>query len=77
MKIGGLLDTGTGKRSVTLHVTGVNLWDRVLSDQEIADNSKKCNDEEGTAKEWHKWYDAAKAKSGYHSSPSACRPLRT
>ena len=73
LKIGGILGGGSATRDVVIHVTGVNLWKRVLSDQEIAKNAKKCDGGEGDAKPWHLWHDVAQANSGFLQETSQCQ----
>ena len=52
-------------------MTQVNLWDRVLNNQEIEAFSKSCNNGIGSLLSWADLYDAAK-KSRY-IKPSSCQ----
>lgn len=52
-------------------MTQVNLWDRVLNNQEIEAFSKSCNNGIGSLLSWADLYDVAK-KSRY-IKPSSCQ----
>ena len=76
LMLGGKYGSGDGQAAVTLHISQFNLWDKVLTNQDIRRNAAKCDSGEGNAKGWHEWYNIAKAKQGFLRDPSFCRPGR-
>ena len=48
-----------------------NAWDRILTSQEIAEKSQKCNAGLGNLVSWAEMYDASKA--ALYSKPSTCK----
>ncbi len=78
----GIFNDFTGRRLGTLHLarsgslnkmlmTQVNLWDRVLSNQEIEGFAKSCNHGVGSPLSWADLYDAAQASR--YIKPSSCQ----
>ncbi|KAJ7356389.1 hypothetical protein OS493_025500 [Desmophyllum pertusum] len=61
-----------GGKSITVgsdqhFITEFNLWDRVLDEQEIANNAKKCDGGKGNVIQWHQAYANRK-----YTTPSVC-----
>ena len=57
-----------------LLMTQVNLWDRVLSSQEIESFAGKCNEGFGNLVSWSDLYDEEKKTNGAYVNPSTCQP---
>ena len=55
-------------------MTQVNLWDRVLSSQEIESFAGKCNEGFGNLVSWSDLYDEEEKEKGAYVSPSSCQP---
>ena len=54
-------------------VSDFNLWDRVLTAQEIERNAKTCNGEKGNVLQWHQFFQSfEKAYLKKYSTPSSC-----
>ncbi|KAL9983627.1 hypothetical protein ACROYT_G005826 [Oculina patagonica] len=49
-----------------------NVWDRVLSEQDIANNVKKCDGGKGNAFQWHQAFEYVKNNQLTYNSPSVC-----
>ena len=56
-----------------MRMTQVNLWNRVLTNQEIATFAKTCNQGIGDLVSWADLYD--EAKSSRYSKPSTCKAI--
>lgn len=54
-------------------ITGLNLWDKVIAPEDIAEFSKACEKGNGNVKTWADFYDLAKAENVTLVTPSACR----
>lgn len=54
-----------------LLLSQVNIWDRVLTSQEIAEFSGKCNEGVGNVRSWADLYD--KNEKTLYSKPSSCK----
>ena len=67
----GTLEIVNSKSRNKMLMTQVNLWDRVLNNQEIEAFSKSCNNGIGSLLSWADLYDVAK-KSRY-IKPSSCQ----
>ena len=67
----GTLEIVNSKSLNKMLMTQVNLWDRVLNNQEIEAISKSCNSGIGSLLSWADLYDVAK-KSRY-VKPSTCQ----
>ena len=55
-------------------VSGFNLWDRVLTAQEIENNAKTCNGEKGNVLQWHEGFQHLQKSSAKYFTPSTCEP---
>ena len=53
-------------------VSEFNLWDRVLTAQEIERNAKTCNGEKGNVMQWHEGFQNLQKSSGKYFTPSSC-----
>lgn len=60
----------------TIHLTEFNLWNTVLSVQEIDDASKSCVGSQGNVKRWFDFWPSFKDKTLNHETPSKCRSSR-
>lgn len=69
---GGTLSVGH-HTDYTYQITGVNLWDKVIPPEEIAEFSKACEKGNGNVKTWADFYDLAKAENVKINTPSECR----
>lgn len=65
---GGRLSVGTADYLLT----EFNVWDRVLSDQDIANNAKKCDGGKGNVIQWHQGFEYLKNNQKTYNSPSVC-----
>ena len=52
-------------------LTELNLWDKVLNEQDIAKNAKKCDGGKGNVIQWHQGFDKKYEK--LYESPSVCK----
>ena len=52
--------------------TEFNVWNRVLSEQDIANNVKKCNAGKGNVIQWHQGFEYLKTNNKTYNVPSAC-----
>ncbi|KAL9984080.1 hypothetical protein ACROYT_G006336 [Oculina patagonica] len=50
-----------------------NVWDRVLSEQDIANNAKKCDGGKGNVIQWHQAFEYVKKNKLKYNSPSLCQ----
>lgn len=57
---------------LAIRLTSFNMWDRVLSDDEIKKQAKSCNSAIGNVKEWYDVWSVVKSQSSYHTKPSTC-----
>ena len=57
-----------------VRLTGYTLWDRVLSDRELLDNARSCQEVQGTpVVSWNDFYQVAQTKiRKYLVIPSEC-----
>lgn len=53
-------------------VSEFNLWDRVLTAQEIGSNAKTCNGEKGNVLQWHDGFQDLKKTLGKYFTTSSC-----
>ncbi|XP_078357304.1 uncharacterized protein LOC144642194 [Oculina patagonica] len=67
----GTLELAKSRSRNKMLMTQVNLWDRVLTNQEIEDFAKSCNHGVGSFLSWADLYDAAKASRYIY--PSSCQ----
>lgn len=68
----GKLQIAQSSNTMKMLITQVNLWDRVLTSQEIKAFAKTCNEGIGNLLSWADLYDKAK-KSRYTNGPSSCK----
>ena len=52
--------------------TEFNMWNRVLSEQDIADNAKKCDGGKGNVIQWHQGFEYLTTNEKTYNSPSVC-----
>lgn len=69
----GKFKYGEALSSNKMRMTQVNLWDRVLTNQEIATFAKTCNQGIGDLISWADLYDDT--KSSRYSKPSTCKAV--
>lgn len=69
---GGMLEIGS-VLPYTYQITGLNLWDKVIAPEDIAEFAKGCEKGNGNVKSWADFYDNAKAENVTLNTPSACR----
>lgn len=69
----GNLKLGKSKSKNKMLMTQVNLWDRVLTNQEIETFAKTCNHGIGSLLSWADLYD--KTKASRHIKPSSCQAI--
>ena len=62
--------------SQVVYLSGVNLWNRVLSAQQIAESSKSCVKSHGNVKQWSDFWPGFKTDKARYESPSKCRSPR-
>ena len=62
--------TKIGNRYLSL--TGLNIWDHILSDQKIASNALKCDSGKGNVFQWHQFYEATMRNTTLYEKPSLC-----
>ncbi|RMX43667.1 hypothetical protein pdam_00016951 [Pocillopora damicornis] len=67
---GGSLAVGDTR----MRITGFDVWDRVLTRQEIAQNLKKCDAGKGNVVQWHQAFKYFRKNKKMYSIPSACEP---
>jgi len=72
---GGSL-TVLGYYSQVVYLSGVNLWDSVLSAQQIAESSKSCVKSHGNVKQWSDFWPGFKTDKTKYESPSQCKSPR-
>lgn len=65
---GEKLSIGTGQYLFT----EFNVWDRVLSEQDIANNVNKCDGGKGNVIQWHQAFEYLKTNEKAYNSPSVC-----
>ena len=54
-------------------VSEFNLWDRILTAQEIESNAKTCNGEKGNVMQWHEAFGSLQKSLGKYFTPSSCQ----
>ena len=59
--------------SQVVYLSGVNLWNRVLSAQQIAESSKSCVKSHGNVKQWSDFWPGFKTDKTKYESPSKCK----
>ena len=69
---GGALSVGDPQFH-RLTFTEFHVWDRVLSDQDIANNAKKCDAGIGNVIQWHQGFEYLTTNNKTYTSPSVCR----
>ena len=69
---GGVLTIGHFTK-YPYQITGLNLWDKVIAPEDIAEFSKACEKGNGNVKTWADFYDLARAENVTLVTPSACR----
>lgn len=52
--------------------TEFNMWDRFLSEQDIANNAKKCDAGKGNVIQWHQGFEYLTTNNKAYNSPSVC-----
>jgi len=62
--------------SQVVYLSGVNLWNRVLSAQQIAESSKSCVKSHGNVKQWSDFWPGFKTDKTKYESPSECKSPR-
>lgn len=62
--------------SQVVHLTEVNLWNIVLSAQQIAESSKSCLNSHGNVKQWSDFWPGFKTDKSKYKSPSECKSPR-
>ena len=62
--------------SQVVYLSGVNLWNRVLSAQQIAESSKSCVKSHGNVKQWSDFWPGFKTDKTKYESPSKCKSDR-
>lgn len=65
---GGTLTVGNNQQLLT----EFNVWDRVLSEKEIAQNFKKCDAGKGNIVQWHQGFEHLKERKKKYYIPSVC-----
>ena len=53
-------------------LTEFNVWDRVLTEQEIENNAKKCDGGKGNVIQWHQGFEYLKKYEKTYNTPSVC-----
>ena len=69
----GTLKLARSKSVNKMLITQVNLWDRVLTNQEIVGFAKSCNQGVGSFLSWADLYDVSKASR--YIKPSSCQAI--
>lgn len=64
------------KASIPIRFTSFNMWNRVLSDEEIKDQAKSCNGAIGNVKEWYDVWSVVQSQSSYYTKPTTCSAPR-
>ena len=62
--------------SQTIYLTEFNLWDKVLTAQEIEEASKSCVGTPGNVKRWFDFWPGFKATQSKYDTPSTCESPR-
>ena len=65
-----------GYYSQVVYLTEVNLWNIVLSAQEIAESSKRCLGKPGNVKKWSDFWPGFSEDKSKYDSPSQCKSLQ-
>lgn len=62
--------------SQVVYLSGLNLWNSVLSAQQIAESSKSCVKSHGNVKQWSDFWSGFKTDKSKYESPSKCKSPR-
>lgn len=59
----------------TIRLTSLNMWNYVLSSNEIAEHATSCNGPVGNLKEWLDVWYKVKLQTNIYEQPSSCSPI--